>query len=111
MFSKLAAYWLVVLIVIPFTAPFSVADLRHVHGSQAQHGTPHPAQQAFSASVPDTQAPAVLRIGRSHVIRHVIVPVSRDGAASPALVSIAVRASAVSPPADRSPIAPPALRI
>ena len=73
MLSKFFASWLVVLVVVPFTAPFSTCDVTGLFGgAQGQH-TPFATPASASVSH-DAAVPSVLCISTAGRVR--LLPVS-----------------------------------
>jgi hypothetical protein len=69
MFARFCASWLVVLILAPFTAPFSICDLAALIGADATHATPgsHPGQTAVTHAA-HSIAPPIVRTSRIKIL-------------------------------------------
>jgi hypothetical protein len=111
MLPKLFASWLVVLVVLPFTAPFSTCDFASVFGSPHGKRTPV-ARRPSVTSATDAAVPTAARApskGRVRILplRREPFAVSTSGASSGAVTS-----SVASPGEPREPkILAPILRV
>jgi len=75
MLPKLFASWLVVLVVLPFTAPFSTCDLASLFGSPHGKRTPVPRRPSV-ASATDAAVPTGARVSNSGRVR--VLPLRRE---------------------------------
>jgi hypothetical protein len=75
MLPKLFASWLVVLVVLPFTAPFSTCDLASVFGPAHGKRTPV-ARRPSVASATDAAVPTGARVSNSGRVR--VLPLRRE---------------------------------
>jgi hypothetical protein len=111
MLPKLFASWLVVLVVLPFTAPFSTCDLASVFDSRHHKRTPV-ARRPSVASATDTAIPTAARAsntGRARVLtlRREPFTVTTNASSSAAVLS-----SVASPGGLREPtVLAPILRV
>jgi hypothetical protein len=111
MLPKLFASWLVALVVLPFTAPFSTCDLASVFGPA--HGKRAPvARRSSVASATDAAVPTAARASSGGRVR--LVPLRREpfAVSTNASSSAAVLLSAASPDGLREPtVLAPILRV
>jgi hypothetical protein len=70
MLSRVAACWLVVLVLAPFTAPFPTCDLVTLFGGAPAHHTPMnmPASATLGSDAVDVSVPAAPRTGRIRLL-------------------------------------------
>ena len=70
MLPKFFASWLVVLIVVPFTAPFSVCDLTGLFGNSRGHHAPVVPRRstAFRSDTVDSLVPRISTAGRVRLL-------------------------------------------
>jgi hypothetical protein len=111
MLPKLFASWLVVLVVLPFTAPFSTCDLASVFGSPHGKRTPV-ARRPSVASATDAAVPTAVRASASGRVR--VLPLRREpfAVSTNPTSSAAVMSSAASPGGLREPtVLAPILRV
>jgi hypothetical protein len=111
MLPKLFASWLVVLVVLPFTAPFSTCDLASVFGSP--HGKRIPvARRPSAASATEAAVPAAARASNTGRVR--VLPLRREPCAvsmTPSSPSV-VMSSVPAPGGPREPtLRAPILRV
>ena len=111
MLPKLFASWLVVLVVLPFTAPFSTCDLASVFGSPHGKRTPV-ARRPSVASATDAAVPAAARASTTGRVR--VLPLRREpfAVSTDASPSAAVTSSVAPPSGVREPmVLAPILRV
>lgn len=78
MLHKFVASWLVVLVIVPFTAPFSTCDLTSVFGRSQEQHTPFapPTSAAVSHDSTVSGVPCVSRAGRVRLLQLSGVPLA-----------------------------------
>jgi hypothetical protein len=108
MLPKLFASWLVVLVVLPFTAPFSTCDLASVFGPAHGKRTPV-ARRPSVTSATEAAVPTAARRsngGRVRVLllRRELVAVPTHASSSATVMSSVASPGALGEPAVRAPI-------
>jgi hypothetical protein len=71
MLPKFLAFWLVVLIIVPFTAPFSTFDLARAQGSHAPLAPPTHVVKNDDAF---PNVPCISTAGRVRLVRLLVLP-------------------------------------
>jgi len=75
MLSRVTACFLVVLVLLPFTAPFATCDLSAFFAARAQHAPLNrPAATTLASDSSIANVPAISRIGRARLLEPSGVP-------------------------------------
>lgn len=95
MLPKFLASWLVVLVIMPFTAPFSTCDLMGLIGSAPGHHGPFgpPPATAVTNDVAVASVPFIFSSGRGKFVPLTGVPLAQSKVSSASASCVASRAS------------------
>ena len=101
--TKIAASWLIVLILSPFTAPFSTCDLGSLMGSLDDHGLPSAPAKTSVTNTPASLVPSARVVERVRPLRSVLASTSARtravaASSSRSIAAIALGSSHPTPP-------------
>jgi hypothetical protein len=91
MLPKFFACWLAVLIIVPFTAPFSTCDLA---AAQGQHAPFAPPTRTVRNDAASPTVPCISTAGRVRLLRLLAHPLVQTNISSSAARFVSLRASA-----------------